>query len=86
MANHKSTLKRMRQNATLRAHHRHYRSIMRSQIKVLLSAIEAGNSDLAKAELNKTTAVIQKMSTKGILHSNQAARRVSRLTRAVNKI
>jgi small subunit ribosomal protein S20 len=86
VANHKSTLKRMRQNVTLRAHHRHYRSIMRTQIKVLNSAIEAGDSELAKSELNKTTAVIQRMSSKGIIHSNQAARRVSRLTVAVNKI
>jgi len=86
VANHKSTLKRMRQNATLRTHHRHYRSVMRSQIKTLLSAIEAGDKDLAKAELNKTTSVIQSLSTKGILHSNQAARRVSRLTKAVNRI
>ena len=86
MANHKSTLKRMRQNVVRRAHNRHYRSTMRTQIKSLQAAIAAGNADGAREELKKTTSIIHTLASKGIIHANQAARRVSRLTQAVNKM
>lgn len=86
MANHKSAIKRIKQNATRRAHHRHYRSAMRTQLKSLHAAIADGDSAKAQDELKKTTSVVQRLASKGIIHRSQAARRISRLSKAVNAI
>jgi len=86
MANHKSAIKRIRQNAVRRTHNRHYRSTMRTEIKKLLEAIEASDADAAKAQLPKTVGIIQRVAQKGIIHRRQAARRVSRLSSKVNAL
>ena len=86
MANHQSALKRIRQNAKRRAHNRHYRSTMRTEIKRLTAAIEAGDKDAANTQLPKAVAIIQRVAQKGIIHRKQAARRVSRLARSVNAL
>jgi small subunit ribosomal protein S20 len=86
VANHKDALKRIRQNAVRRARNRHYRSTMRSQVKKLRKAIESGDAAIAQAELPKAVSLIQRLAQKGIIHKKQAARRVSRLNVAVNKL
>lgn len=86
MANHKDALKRIRQNTKRRAHNRHYRSMMRNQVKKLNVLIENGDQEAATAQLSAAVSIIQRVSSKGIIHSRQAARRVSRLTHAVKKM
>ncbi len=86
MANHKDALKRIRQNAKRRARNRHYRSMMRNQVKKLHAVIETGDSEAAEAQLSKAVSMIQRVSGKGIIHSRQADRRVSRLAAAVKKL
>jgi small subunit ribosomal protein S20 len=86
MANHKSALKRIRQNAKRRTHNRHFRSTMRTEIKRLMTAIDAGDADAAKAQLPATVGLIQRVAQKGIIHRKQAARRVSRLATKVNAL
>ena len=86
MANHKSAQKRIRQNAKRRTHNRHYRSTMRTEIKKLLTAIDTGDTDAAKAQLPGTVSLIQRVAQKGIIHRRQAARRVSRLASKVNAL
>ena len=86
MPTHKDAEKRMRQSARLRMRNRHYRSMMRSQIKKLRAAVDGGSVEEAKAQLPKAVSVIQRVAQKGIIHRRQAARRVSRLTLAVNKL
>lgn len=86
MANHKDALKRNRQNERLRQHNRHYKSRMRSNIKALNTLIEQGDKEAAATQLKQTVAIIQRVCQKGIIHRRQAARRVSRLTKAVNSI
>ena len=85
MANHKDALKRIRQNAVRRQRNKHYRSMMRTEIKKLNSAIDAGDAAAAKAQLPKTVSLIQRVAQKGIIHRKQAASRVSRLSLAVNE-
>lgn len=85
MANHKDALKRIRQNEVRRQRNKHYRSMMRTEIKKLNKAIDAGDSAAAQAQLPKTVSLIQRVAQKGIIHRKQAARRVSRLSVAVNK-
>ena len=86
MANIASAIKRNRQNAKRRAHNRHYRSTMRSQIKNLRTAIDSGDAAAAKDLLPLAVASIQKVAQKGIIHKKNAARRVSRLSKAVNAL
>lgn len=86
MANHKDAAKRARQAAERRQRNRSYRTRMRNQIKELRAAIDAGDAEQAKALLPETVSVIQHVAQKGIIHARNAARRVSRLAQAVNKI
>jgi small subunit ribosomal protein S20 len=86
MANIASAIKRDRQNVKRRAYNRHFRSSMRTEIKKLWSAIESGDGDTAKALLPNTVAIIQRVAQKGIIHRKNAARRVSRLSKAVNSL
>jgi small subunit ribosomal protein S20 len=84
MANHKSAEKRVRQNVRRNEVNRRNRSRLRTQIKNLRAAIEAGNQDEAKTLLTKAVSVIDKAIQKGVLHRNAAARYKSRLTSTVN--
>jgi len=86
LAHHKDAIKRIKQNAKRRARNRHYRSRMRNQIKTLNEAIETGDHAAAQAELVKAVSIIQRVAGKGIIHRNQAARRVSRLNAAVKAL
>jgi small subunit ribosomal protein S20 len=83
VANHKDALKRIKQNDKRRIRNRAYRSRMRNQIKALRSAVDAGDVDDAQAKLRTTVSIIQKLASKGVIHPNQAARRVQRLHKAV---
>lgn len=85
MANHKDALKRIRQNEVRRQRNKHYRSMMRTEIKKLMKAIDAGDAAAAQAQLPKAVSLIQRVAQKGIIHRKQAARRVSRLSTAVNR-
>ena len=83
MANHKDAIKRNKQNERRRMRNRHYRTKMRNQIRVVRNAIANGENEAAQAEFTKAVSVIQRNVTKGIIHRNQAARKVARLHKAV---
>jgi small subunit ribosomal protein S20 len=57
---------------------------MRTQIKKVRALSEAGEKAEAQEALANAIVKIDKACTKGIIHSNQASRRVSRLTLLVN--
>ena len=84
MPYHNDAKKRVRQNEKRKARNRHYRSRMRTQIRKLRSLVEAGDHAGAVAQLPITVSQIDRVAQKGIIHRKQAARRVSRLTNAVN--
>ncbi|MEZ4323166.1 MAG: 30S ribosomal protein S20 [Myxococcota bacterium] len=83
MANHKDAIKRNAQNIRLRAANRHYRSMMRNQIKKVRAAVESGDKSAAATELRTAVSVIQRVAAKGVIHRNQAARRCARLNASV---
>jgi small subunit ribosomal protein S20 len=83
MANHKSAIKRMRQDVRRNVVNRRNRSRLRTAIKALRAAIASGNSDTAKTLLPATISIIDKSTQKGTLHQNAAARHKSRLTHSV---
>jgi small subunit ribosomal protein S20 len=84
VANHKDALKRARQADERRLVNRACRTRLRTQIKKLRAAIEEGDVETAKALLPETVGVIQHVATKGVIHKRNAARRVSRLAKAIN--
>ena len=86
MANHKSALKRVRQNVKRRARNRHVLTSMRTLIKRVRAAIEAGNSEEAKANLADAVRHLSRAADKGVIHRKQASRKIGRLTRAVNTL
>ena len=86
MANHKSAEKRMRQTERRTEVNRRNRSRLRTQIKTLRAAIEAGDKTQAQTVLAAAVSLIDKSIQKGVLHQNAAARHKSRLTTRVNQM
>lgn len=86
MANSKSALKRIRQNEKLRDRNRSHRSRMRTAVKNLRQAVEAGDAEKARELLPGTLSVVNATAGKGVIHRNAAARTTSRLTRAVSSL
>lgn len=76
---HASAVKAHRQTIKRTAHNRELRSKLRSSLKAIRQAIDAGKAAEAKAVLSATFSVIDKMAAKGIIHDNAAGRYKSRL-------
>ena len=62
------------------------KSGVKTAIKKVDAAVVAKDAEAAKAALLNATSIIDKAATKGVYHKNNAARKVSRLTKAVNGI
>jgi len=86
MPSHKSSEKRMRQEAVRRQRNRSNSSTLRTQIKKLRTAIGEGDAVKCSEMLTPTTSLIDKSVQKGVIHRNAAARYKSRLTRQVSKV
>jgi len=59
---------------------------MRTAIKKIIKAIEAGETDAAAAAFKAGAAEVDSMVNKGLTHKNKAARHKSRLNKAVKAI
>ena len=55
-------------------------------MKKVFAAIESGDKTVAQKELTAATKTIEMAASKGIYHKNNAARKVSRISKAVNKM
>ncbi len=86
MANIKSAKKRILVTRTKTERNKAIKSGVKTAIKKVYAAIESGNKDTAKAELNAATKTIEMAATKGVYHKNNAARKVSRISKAVNEM
>ncbi len=86
MANTNQARKRARQAAARNKHNSSLRSMMRTAIKQVRHAIDAGDSTKAKEAFVNATSVIDRIADKNIIHKNKAARQKSRLSAAVKAI
>ena len=86
MATHKSAEKRARQNEKRAARNSAHMSAMKTAIKKLREAIEKKRVDELDSLLQATQSIIAKTRKYGIIHRNNMARRISRLSMAVNKV
>jgi small subunit ribosomal protein S20 len=79
LANIQSAKKRARQAIKRRAHNVTMRSRVRTAIKKVQKAVEAGDKEAAKASFAAVVPEIDRMATKGILRKNRAAHYKSQL-------
>lgn len=86
MANHKSALKRNRQNEKRRLRNRNHKVRMRTFIRKFREAEEAGDVTAAKEYLAVSVKLIDSTRSHGVIHRNKAARMISRLNLAYNKL
>ena len=78
MANIKSAKKRARQAEGRRKHNASRRSMMRTYMKKVIAAIQAGDKTAAQAAYNTAVSVLDVAAGKGLIHANKAARHKSR--------
>ncbi len=86
MANIKSARKRARQAEKTRKANMSMRSMLRTKIKTVVNACDAGNKDAAVAAYKDAVPVIDSMINKGIVSKNKAARHKSRLNNRVKAL
>lgn len=83
MANHKSALKRAKQNEIKYMRNKAIKTTVKNIVKkVRLGSAEAGNDNMATLNIAKST--IDKAAKKGVLHKRTAARKISRLSKLIN--
>jgi small subunit ribosomal protein S20 len=80
LANSAQARKRARQAEVNRKRNASQRSMLRTYIKNVVKAIEAGDAAAAQAAYTKAVPVIDKSAGKGLIHKNKAARHKSRLS------
>lgn len=83
MANHKSAMKRARQDEKKRMRNKIVKTQMKNAVKTVRTAATEKEAD-SVAVLNQAKSVIQKAAKKGVIHQNTAARKISRLTKLIN--
>ncbi|MBI4195779.1 MAG: 30S ribosomal protein S20 [Betaproteobacteria bacterium] len=86
MANIASARKRARQSEKRRQHNASLRSELRSAVKRVKKAIEAGDKAAARGVLQQASSVIDSIADKNIIHKNKAARHKSRLAAAIKAL
>ncbi|MDZ7717266.1 MAG: 30S ribosomal protein S20 [Balneolaceae bacterium] len=83
MPQHKSAIKRMRQNKKRRSHNNARRSKMRTLIKKVMDSTD---KEQAEKHLKDAVSLIDRLAVKNIIHPNRAARKKSQLTTHVNNL
>ena len=86
MANSAQAKKRARQAEDSRQRNASQRSAMRTSVKSLQKAIDAGDKEQATAAYQAAVPVLDRMARKGLIHKNAAARSKSRLNKAVRTL
>jgi small subunit ribosomal protein S20 len=79
VANSAQARKRVRQAEKSRQHNASRRSMMRTHLKKVVNAIDAGDKEAAAEAYKAAVPVIDRMANKGLIHANKAARHKSRL-------
>lgn len=85
MAHSKQAKKRIRTNDKARLRNKAVSSKMRTLVKRVLTAAETGDKATAEGTLALAIQAVDKAAKSNVIHKNAAARKVSQLTRAVQK-
>lgn len=86
MANIKSAKKRISVSRERAEKNKAVRSGVKTAMKKVFTAVESGDKAAASAELVSAVKVIEMAGSKGVYHKNNVARKVSRISKAVNEM
>ena len=86
MADHKSAIKRDKQSKVRRMRNRVNKSKMKTAIRRIEEALVAGSEEQAREALKIAVPIIQKTASKGTVHQKTASRKISRMTKRVNRM
>lgn len=86
MANHKSALKRARQNNVRHLRNQGYKTKVKKAIKQVRVCIADNSRDQAFENLKKAVSIIQKSASKGVIPTKRASRKISNLANQINEI
>jgi len=84
LANHKSAIKRARQNELRHLRNKSVKTRIKSIVKDVRSSIRETSAQDMTIKLNTAQSAIDKASKKGVIHKRTAARKISRLTKLAN--
>jgi len=84
LANHKSAIKRARQNEGRRIRNKSTKTRVKKTIKDVRLAAGEKSSEAALKTLDNAKSIIDKAAKKGVIHRKTASRKISRLSRLVN--
>ncbi len=86
MANIKSQIKRIGTNKKAQERNKAVKSELKTAIRATHTAIAAGDKKQADAALKLATKKLDKATSKGVIHANQAANKKSAISRAVGAL
>ena len=86
MANIKSQIKRIRTNEAARQRNKSVKSALKTSVRRFSAAAEAGDKDVALAELRAASRQFDKAVSKGVIHANQAANKKSAMAARANAL
>jgi len=86
LANHKSAIKRARQNEIKRIQNKRLKTRIKKVTKEIHLAGDESQKSTALNRLNIAKSVIDKAAKKGAIHRNTASRKISRLSKVVDAI
>jgi small subunit ribosomal protein S20 len=86
MPNKRSAEKRVRTSERNRIYNRYWTTRCKTSTKKVLEAVNSNDLELAVKRLDEAQSALAKAVVKGVIHRNTAARRKSRLNKAVRKI
>ena len=84
MATHKSAEKRDRQSKKRRERNIADKSMIKTKVKSVLSALESKNKEATVKALQGVIPALDKAAVKGVIHRKNASRKISRLTKKIN--
>jgi small subunit ribosomal protein S20 len=86
LANSVQARKRARQAEKHRQHNASQKSAMRTKVKGIIAAIDAGNKEEATEAFKQAVPVIDRAANNGLIHKNKAARHKSRLNAQIKAL
>lgn len=84
MPNHKSAVKRVKQNEKRRVRNRHVMSTVRTLVKKARGAFASAEEGAVEGALPAAIRALSRAADKGVIHRNQASRKIGRLMKAAN--
>ena len=86
MANIKSAKKRARQSESRRIRNASARSMLRTAVKKIIKALDAQDAPAAEAAFQAAQPILDRFSSRGLIHKNKAARHKSRLNARIKAL